>query len=85
MSMSRHQSPRYGHVILVSGYPVIDHNMHVQYQVAGSHSSHLKCDISHWFPCGADGLADGQALIMDRLANTLHCGAALALSTAITA
>ena len=40
MSMSRHQSPRYGHVILVSGYPVIDHNMHVQYQVAGSHYSH---------------------------------------------
>ena len=37
--MSRHLSPRYGHVILVSGYPVIDHNMHEHYQVAGSHSS----------------------------------------------
>ena len=35
-------SPRYGHVILVSGYPVltavnIDNNMNVQNLVAGSH------------------------------------------------
>ena len=30
--------PRYSHVILVSGYPVIDSNMNVQHQVARSHS-----------------------------------------------
>ena len=33
-----------------------------------------KCDISHWFLCGADGLADGQLLILDRLTNFLSCG-----------
>ena len=30
--------PRYSHVILISGYPVIDSNMNVQHQVARSHS-----------------------------------------------
>lgn len=30
--------PRYSHVILVSGYPVIDSNMNVQHQVARFHS-----------------------------------------------
>ena len=39
-------SPRYGHVILVSVYPVmtavnIDHNMNVQNLVAGSHNVHM--------------------------------------------
>ena len=38
--MSQDLSPRYGHAILVSGYPVIDHNLHVQYQVAGAYSRH---------------------------------------------
>ena len=54
--MSQHLSPRYGHVILVSGYPVIDHNMHVQYQVTGSHSSHKVLHftlVSLW--CGRTG------------------------------
>ena len=43
--MGRHLSLQYSHVILVSGYPVfiagnkIDHNMDVQYQIAGSHTS----------------------------------------------
>ena len=80
--MSRHLSPRYGHVILVSGYPVIDHNIRLQAPTLAR-----KCDISRWFTCGADGLAGGhvQSLIMDRLANSLRSGAAFALSTAITA
>ena len=43
--MSRHLSPRYGHVILVSGYPVIDHNIRLQAPTLAR-----KCDISHWFP-----------------------------------
>ena len=71
--MSRHLNLRYGHVILVSGYISLQ-----------APTLATKCDISHWFPCGADGLEDGQSLIMDRLANSLLCGAALALSTAIT-
>ena len=76
-------SLRYGHAILVSGYPVIDHNMcNIRLQAP---TLARKCDITYWFLSGADGLADGQSLIMDRLANTLHGGAALALSTAITA
>ena len=39
--MGRHLSPQYDHVILVSRYPALtaDHNMEVQYQVAGSHTS----------------------------------------------
>ena len=65
--MGRHLSPRYGHVILVSEYPVLtavnNHNMDVQYQVAGGlqvSQQGRKCDISHWFPCGADGRAVGR-------------------------
>ena len=61
-------SPRYGHVILVSVYPVmtavnIDHNMNVQNLVASSHMH--TCwkvrNISHWFLRGANGRAGGRA------------------------
>ena len=51
--MGRNLSPRCGQVILVSGYPVIDHNIGVQ----------CLCNITScapklaWFPCGADGRA----------------------------
>ena len=41
--MDRHLTPRYGHVILVSGYSFlklsIDYNMDMQYQVAASHTN----------------------------------------------
>ena len=42
----------------------IDHNMDVQYQVVGPHISKLArmCEISHWFPCGADGRSDGRTV-----------------------
>ena len=54
-------SPRYGHVILVSRYPVltaitINQNMDAQYQVAGFHKTRK---IEHWFTCGADGRTNG--------------------------
>ena len=58
--MGRNLSPRCGQVILVSGYPVIDHNIDVQ--CLGNITSCApklarKCEIEHWFPCGADGRA----------------------------
>ena len=39
----------------------IHHNMDVQYQVAGSHTSYTcrRCKISHWFPRGVDGWVGG--------------------------
>ena len=39
--MGLHLSPRYGHVIVASGYPVLTavDNMDVQYQIAGFHTS----------------------------------------------
>ena len=53
--MGRCLNPQYGHVILVSGYPVLAavNNMDVQYQVAAPNLA-SKYDISHWCPCGAD-------------------------------
>ena len=53
--MGRCLNPQYGHVILVSGYPVLTavNNMDVQYQVAAPNLA-SKYDISHWCPCGAD-------------------------------
>ena len=39
--------------------------MDVQYQVAGGlqvPQQGRKCDISHWFPCGADGRTGGRAV-----------------------
>ena len=39
--MGRHLSPRYGHVIVASGYPVLKavDNINVQYQIEGFHTS----------------------------------------------
>ena len=68
--MGRHLSPRYGHAILVSGYPVltaisflIDYNMDVQYQVAGLVAGTLarKCTISHCM-AQTDGRAGGRTV-----------------------
>ena len=63
--MSRHLSPRYGQVILVSGYPVltaVNWSQHwcticVQYQFSCATKLARKCEIEHWFSCGADGRA----------------------------
>ena len=69
-SMGRHLSPRYGQVILVSGYPVltaVNWSQHwcaicVQYQSSCAPKLARKCGIKHWFPCGTDGrAADGRA------------------------
>ena len=62
-SMSRHLSPRYGQVILVSGYPVltaVNWSQHwcaicVQYQSSCAPKLARKCEIGHWLPCGAGG------------------------------
>ena len=39
--MGRHLRPRYGQMILASGYPVLTSvdNMNVQYQIVGFHTS----------------------------------------------
>ena len=63
--MGRHLSPRYGQVILVSGYPVltaVNWSQHwcaicVQYQSSCAPKLARKCEIEHWLPCGADGRA----------------------------
>ena len=62
-SMGRHLSPRYGQVILVSGYPVLaalNWSQHwwaicVKYQFSCAAKLATNCEIEHWFPCGADG------------------------------
>ena len=64
-SMGRHLSPWYGQVILVSGYPIltaVNWSQHwcaicVQYQFSRAPKLARKCEIEHWFPCGADGRA----------------------------
>ena len=69
-SMGQHLSPRYGQVILVSGYPVltaVNWSQHwcaicVQYQSSCAPRLARKCEIEHWFSCGADGRAGGQAV-----------------------
>ena len=48
-SMGQHLSPRYGQMILVSGY--ID----VHFVFSWAPKLARKCDSNHWFPCGADG------------------------------
>ena len=44
---------------------LINHNMDVQYQVVGSHTTTFsvarKCEILHWLPCGQDKRVDGWA------------------------
>ena len=69
--MGRHLSLRYGQVILVSGYPVltaVNWSQHwcaicVQYQSSCAPKLARKCEIEHWFPCGADGRAGGQCAV----------------------
>ena len=64
-------SQQYRPVILVSGYPVLTAVNLPKYecllssytQVTGSHNS-WKCDISHWFPGGADGQGGRQTYIV---------------------
>ena len=63
--MGRHLSPRYGQVILISGYPVLTAvnwsqpwcTMCVQYQSSCAPKLAEKSVIEHWLPCGADGRA----------------------------
>ena len=68
--MSRHLSPRYGQVILVSGYPVltaVNGSQHwcticLQYQSSCTPKLARKCQIEHWLPYGANGRAGGRAV-----------------------
>ena len=77
--MGRHLSPRYGQVILVSGYPVltaVNWSQHwcaicVQYQSSCAPKLARKCGIEHWFPCGADGRAAGGRCTVKWLPNFL--------------
>ena len=67
ISMGRHLSPRYGQVILVSGYPVLTAVNWSQHGCAISGCTWppklvRKCEIKHWFPCGVDGLSFGRAV-----------------------
>ena len=75
-SMSRHLSPRYGNVILVSGY-LFDSCQLTTPAVA------RKFHISHWFACGGDGRAYGHEITkisrMARLPNFLRYGAPVAV------
>ena len=65
--MRQHLSPRYIQVILVSGYPVltaVNWSQHwlaicVQYQFSCAPKLARKCEIEHWFSCGADGQVGG--------------------------
>ena len=69
--MGRHLSPRYGQVILVSGYPVltaVNWSQHwcaicVQYQSSCAPKLATKCEIEHWLPCGADGRTGGRCTV----------------------
>ena len=69
--MGRHLSPRYGQVILVSGYPVltaVNWSQHwctlcVQYQSSCAPKLARKWEIKHWFPCCADGRAGGRCTV----------------------
>ena len=63
--MGRNLNPRYGQVILVSRYPVltaVNWSQHWcatcgQYEFSYAPKRATKCEIEHWFPCGADGQA----------------------------
>ena len=78
-SMSRHLSPRYGQVILVSGYTVlavVNWSQHwctrcVQYQFSCATKLARKCEIEHWFSCGADGRAGCERCTVTWLPNFL--------------
>ena len=61
--MGGHLRPRYGQVILVSGYPVLtavnwSQNwcaICVQYQFSCAPKLARKCEVEHWYACGEDG------------------------------
>ena len=63
--MGRHLIPRYGQVILDSRYPIltaVNWSQHwcaicAEYQFSYAPKRARKCEIEHWFPCGADGRA----------------------------
>ena len=67
-SKGRHLCPRYGQVILVSGYPVltaVNLSQHwcaiwVQYQSSCAPKLATKCEIEHRLSCGADGRSLGR-------------------------
>ena len=69
-SMGRYLSPRYSQVIMVSGYPVLTAVNWSQHGCAACATTRLhlgsqlarKCEIEHWFPCGAKGRAIGRSL-----------------------
>ena len=60
--MGRNLNPRYGQVILVSRYPVltaVNWSQHWcatcgQFEFSYAPKRATKCEIEHWFPCGAD-------------------------------
>ena len=70
-SMGQHLSPQYGQVILVSGYPVlkaVNWSQHwcaicLQYESFCVPRLARKCEIEHWFSCGADGRAGGRCTV----------------------
>ena len=66
ISTGRHLSPRYGQVILVSGYPVLRavnwSHVDVQY-VCMCPRLAKKCEIEYWLPCDADGRAGGRCTV----------------------
>ena len=79
-SMVRHVSTRYGHVILVSAYPVltaVNWSQHwcaicVQYESSCAPKLARKCEIENWLPCGADERAAGGRCTVTWLPNFLE-------------
>jgi len=57
-------SPQYGQVILVNGYPVLTAVNWSQHGCAISGCTWApklaRCQIKHWFPCGAEGQSIGR-------------------------
>ena len=69
--IGRHLSPRYGQVIVVSGYPVLTAVSWWQRWCAISFLNQLspglpkvarKCESKHWYACGADGRSLGRSV-----------------------
>ena len=85
-STGRHLSPRYGQVILVSGYPVltaVDWSQHwcaISFLLGSQTTVASKCESKHWLPCGEDGRTgvrsrDYQISWVGRLPHFLSYGA----------
>ena len=62
--MSRHLSPRYGQVILVSGYPVLTaDNIDVQSAFSWAPKVSRKCESKHWYAVvRTDGWSVGRSI-----------------------